>query len=134
VQSHGKSTSRWDTPLSNGTAEPVRKHDAHHRHQKLPPKAGVLSVDISGPFKEAPDLHKKKSKYLLVASFTWPARKQDGEEEEEEIPEVPDDAPGIDDPDAEEKIKLQNKKVSLRKIRKKIQRMTRKKKFKKEEK
>ena len=103
MQSHGKSTSRWDTPLSNGTAEPVRKHDAHHRRQKLPPKAGVLSVDISGPFKEAPDLHKKKSKYLLVASFTWPARKQDGEEEEEEIPEVPDDAPGIDDPDAEEK-------------------------------
>ena len=69
--------------------------DAHHRRQKLPPKAGVLSVDISGPFKEAPDLQKKKAKYLLVASFTWTARNQDGEEEVEEIPEVPPDAPEI---------------------------------------
>ncbi|CAL1145464.1 unnamed protein product [Cladocopium goreaui] len=78
--------------------------DAHHRRQKLPPKAGVLSVDISGPFKEAPDLQKKKAKYLLVASFTWTARNQDGEEEVEEIPEVPPDAPEIEDPEAEEEL------------------------------
>ena len=82
------------------TCQEACARDAHHRCQKLPPKAGVLSVDISEPFKATPDLQKKKAKYLLVASFTRPARKQDGEEEE--IPEVPDDAPEIDDPDAED--------------------------------
>ena len=58
-------------------------------------------MDIAGPFKEAPDLQKKKAKYLLVACFTWPARNQEGEEEVEEIPEVPEEAPEIEDPDAE---------------------------------
>ena len=66
------------------TCQEACARDAHHKRQKLPPRAGVLSVDISGPFKEAPDLQKKRAKYLLVASFTWPARKQDGEEEKEE--------------------------------------------------
>lgn len=47
--------------------------DAYHRRSKLPPKAGVLSIDITGPFKEAPDLFRgTMAKYLLVASFTWP--------------------------------------------------------------
>ena len=44
--------------------------DAKHRSQHLPPKAGVLSVDITGPFHQAPDLNKRQAKYLLVACFT----------------------------------------------------------------
>ena len=63
------------------------------------PRKQVFSV---WTFKEAPDLQKRKAKYLLVASFTWTARNQEGEEEVEEIPEVPPDAPEIEDAEAEE--------------------------------
>ena len=84
------------------TCQEACARDALHKRQKLPPRAGVLSVDISGPLKEAPDLQQKKARYLLVASFTWPARKQDGDEEkEEEIPEIPEEAPEIEDSEAE---------------------------------
>eukprot|EP00435_Cladocopium_sp_Y103_P028784 s3094_g7.t1 len=71
--------------------------DAQHRRQKLPPKAGVLSVDISGPFRVGQDLQKKTAKYLLAASFTWPSKNQDQEVPEEEVPEVEPDAPVIED-------------------------------------
>eukprot|EP00435_Cladocopium_sp_Y103_P029126 s549_g7.t1 len=71
--------------------------DAQHRRQKIPPKAGVLSVDISGPFRLGKDLNKKTAKYLLAASFTWPSRNQDGEVPEEEVPEVDPGAPAIED-------------------------------------
>ena len=75
--------------------------DAQHKRQKLPPKAGVLSVDISGPFRPGDDLHGRTAKYLLAGSFTWPARVQEQELTEEEIPEVQPEAPVIDD-DVEE--------------------------------
>ena len=76
--------------------------DQHHRRSKLPPRAGVLSLDLSGPFKVAPDLHRQTAKYLLVGAFTWLAPDQGGEDFEElEIPEVPDEAPQIDDDDEE---------------------------------
>jgi hypothetical protein len=52
----------------------------------------LLSVDISGPFRPGDDLHGRTAKYLLVGSFTWPARVQDQEPTEEEIPEVEPEA------------------------------------------
>eukprot|EP00435_Cladocopium_sp_Y103_P041836 s2179_g11.t1 len=80
--------------------------DFYHKRSKLPPKVppkvGILSLDVAGPLRVAPDLSKGEAKYLLVGTFTWPSRKQDGEEEEEEKWEVeedlPADAPQIDDP------------------------------------
>ena len=64
--------------------------DQHHRRSKLPPRAGVLSLDLSGPFHVAPDLHRKTAKYLLVGAFTWLAPYQGGDDFEDlEIPEVP---------------------------------------------
>eukprot|EP00435_Cladocopium_sp_Y103_P022026 s142_g5.t1 len=71
--------------------------DAQHRRQKLPPKAGILSVDISGPFRAGKDLHGKTARYLLAASFTWPSRDQEQETPEEEVPEVHPEAPVIED-------------------------------------
>ena len=82
--------------------------DQPHRRQKLPPRAGVLSLDFTGPFKEAKDLQKKKAKYLLIATFTWPSKdpKEDAEEkqkkEDEEALEVPEGVPQIEE-DEEEK-------------------------------
>ena len=75
--------------------------DGHHRRSKLPARAGVLSMDVTGPFKQAPDLFRgSQAKYLLVATFTWPA-KEAGEEKQEE--ECPPEAPQIEDLEAEEK-------------------------------
>lgn len=59
----------------------------------------VCQEACARPFKDAPDLNKKKAKYLLVACFTWTARNQDGEEE---VKEVPPDAPEVEDPEAQE--------------------------------
>ena len=74
--------------------------DQHHRRSKLPPRAGVLSLDLSGPFHVAPDLHRKTAKYLLVGAFTWLAPYQGGDDFEDlEIPEVPAEAPELDDPE-----------------------------------
>ena len=64
----------------------------------LPPRAGVLSMDMAGPFVEAPDLFRgSKAKYFLAATFTWPDGVQDGKEEEKiEDPGCPEDAPWIE--------------------------------------
>ena len=75
--------------------------DAKHRRQHLPPKAGILSVDITGPFRQAPALNKRHAKYLLVACFTWPARSNYVQEERDEDFNVPDSAPEIEDQGAE---------------------------------
>ena len=81
--------------------------DQPHRRQKLPPRAGVLSLDSTGPFKVAKDLQNKKAKYLMVAAFTWPSKdpKEDAEKrqekEDEEALIVPEDAPQIEDEEEE---------------------------------
>ena len=77
--------------------------DQHHRRSKDPPRAGVLSLDMSGPFHLAPDLHGKRGKYLLVGAFTWLAPGQGGDDDFDltPIPEVPEGAPEIDDLDPE---------------------------------
>eukprot|EP00435_Cladocopium_sp_Y103_P043923 s3094_g12.t1 len=62
-------------------------------------------LDVAGPLKVAPDLSKGDAKYLLVGTFTWPARDQEGKEDDEEKWEVEDElpaeAPQIDDPDTD---------------------------------
>ena len=72
--------------------------DHHHRRSKLPPRAGVLSIDMAGPFVAAPDLFRgKKARYFLASTFTWPDPKQDDLPEETfEDPGCPDDAPWIE--------------------------------------
>ena len=78
--------------------------DYYHKRSRLPPKAGILSLDVAGPLKKAPDLMKGEAKYLLVGTFTWPSRKQNEDEEKSEVEdqEIPADAPEIEDmnPDA----------------------------------
>eukprot|EP00435_Cladocopium_sp_Y103_P004783 s2934_g1.t1 len=72
--------------------------DQHHRRCKDPPRAGVLSLDMTGPFHVAPDLHRKTAKYMLIGAFTWLAPGQSPDDfEEVEIPEVPEGAPEIED-------------------------------------
>ena len=79
--------------------------DHHHRRSKQPPRVGVLSLDLSGPFKVAPDLHSRSAKYLLVGAFTWLSKDQLADDFEElDIPEVPKDAPEIDDPEGVEDV------------------------------
>ena len=77
--------------------------DQHHRRCKDPPRAGVLSLDMSGPFHVAPDLHSKKAKYLLVGAFTWLAPGQSPDDIEEAAPpNLPEAAPEIENPDGED--------------------------------
>lgn len=90
--------------------------DFYHKRSKLPPRAGVLSMDMAGPFHESPDLHSRKAKYLLVATFTWPKGMKTNEQEEDDSVEVPEDAPQIEDesPEAQEEKKKREEEVSER--------------------
>ena len=79
--------------------------DTPHRRSPLPPKVGVLSVDMAGPFHKAEDINHRHAKYLLVGCFTWFAKDQEGEEIQDPNPgdeEAPEDAPQIEDLEAEE--------------------------------
>ena len=78
--------------------------EGQHRRSKLPLKAGVLSIDVTGPFKRASDLVRGEAKYMLVGAFTWPsirARPLQPEpvEEEEDDPRLEDER--TEDEDAE---------------------------------
>ena len=78
--------------------------DCHHRRSREPPRAGVLSIDMSGPFNLGTDLHGRKGKYLLVGAFTWLAPGQTPDDfVEEDPPEVPEGAPELKDHESEEK-------------------------------
>ena len=57
-----------------------------HLREKLPPKAAVLSVDVAGPLLVTEDVNRKKAKYILVGTFTWPTG-MIGDDEEEEVKE-----------------------------------------------
>ena len=54
----------------------------------MPPRAGVLSVDLAGPLKKAPDLGKGTARFVLSAAFTWPTGAK-GEDIEKEVEEEP---------------------------------------------
>eukprot|EP00438_Fugacium_kawagutii_P024973 Skav217964 [mRNA] locus=scaffold3450:124613:131011:+ [translate_table: standard] len=62
--------------------------DAKHVRSKLPAKAGILSLDVSGPFRSAQDLLGKEARYFLAGAFLWPSGDQDNPEEEHQVPEV----------------------------------------------
>ena len=71
--------------------EAAAKGGAHYR-QRLPPKAGVLSVDIGGPFKPQPDMERgSTATYMLVGAITWPTGTTGEDLEHEDVPEP--DAP-----------------------------------------
>ena len=74
-----------------GICQEACAKEPYHRRSKLPPRAGVLSIDVSGPFHEAPDLFRgTKAKYLLVVAFTWPTQKSEEQKkkEKEELWEI----------------------------------------------
>lgn len=88
--------------------------DHYHRRSKLPARCGVLSMDISGPFRAAPDIFRgTEAKYLLVGTFTWPDRCQDGSPEKlPEDPGCPEEAPIIDDFEAAEEERLRRERIA----------------------
>ena len=80
--------------------------DCHHRRSKLPPRVGVLSVDLTGPFKSGKDIQGKEARFLLVGAFTWLAPDQKEEQkDDEEVPEIPEEAPQLEEEEEEEEKK-----------------------------
>ena len=65
-----------------------------HLREKLPPRAAVLSLDIAGPMKVADDVNRKKAKYVLVGTFTWPTGGV-GEDLEEKVEEEMEEDEGL---------------------------------------
>ena len=59
-----------------------------HLKQKLPPRAGVMSIDTAGPLITAEDVLGKQVRFMLVASFTWPTGGTGSDVPEEEVGEV----------------------------------------------
>ena len=76
------------------------------------PKAGVLSLDTSGPFVKGIDLGEEKMKFILVGTFTWLVVKGSKLREEKEE-ECPEEAPEIEEEEErkeEEEIEDEEKK------------------------
>ena len=59
-----------------------------HLKQKLPPRAGVMSIDTAGPLITAEDVLGKQARFMLVASFTWLTGGTGSDVPEEEVEEV----------------------------------------------
>ncbi len=77
-----------------------------HLRMKLPPRAAVLSLDLAGPMMVTDDVNRKKAKYILVGTFTWPTGGV-GEDVEEEVEEEKEEAemePKLEDPNGEEEV------------------------------
>lgn len=72
-----------------------------HKRQKLPARAGVLSIDVAGPLRRAGDLGKGEARFILVGALTWPTG-YEGEDEEEEVPNVEEEKEKRPDPGFEE--------------------------------
>ena len=76
-------------------------------HRKiLHPKAGVVNLDVAGPFHQGNDVEKKNAKFMLIGTYTW-LRGEDCEEgEQEEVWEEPGrgnlDEEGEEGPEIEE--------------------------------
>ena len=54
--------------------------DQHQGCPKTPPRASLSSLDLSGPFHVAPDLHSRSAKYLFDGAFTWLSPDQCGDD------------------------------------------------------
>ena len=69
---------------------------APHYRQRLPPRAGVLSLDITGPFKKANDLERgSHARYILAGAITWPTGLSGADQEAEDGPDPPEEAPEL---------------------------------------
>ena len=110
-----------------GICQEACAKEPYHRRSKLPPRAGVLSIDVSGPFHEAPDLFRgTKAKYLLVVAFTWPTQKSEEQKKKEkeelweimadleEAPEIEDGEDFADDEKSEEVVEEEKTKKKKR--------------------
>ena len=75
-----------------------------HLRAKLPPKAAVLSLDLAGPMVVTEDVNRKKAKYVLVGTFTWPTggKGEDVEDEVEEATKEEEAEIQLEDPKGEE--------------------------------
>ena len=75
-----------------GICQEAAARDRPHPRQKLPPKAGVLSLDTAGRFQRAPDLGPSpgargcEARFVLVGAFTWPSGEETPGEGEKEEP------------------------------------------------
>lgn len=72
-----------------------------HRRQRLPPRAGVLSLDVAGPLTRADELGKGEARFILVGALTWPTG-YEGEDEESETPDVEEERKNVPSPGLEE--------------------------------
>ena len=86
-----------------------------HRRQKLPPRAGVLSVDIAGPLTKAPDLGKDHARFVLVAAFTWPTGLKGDDLEELPEEDDEDDFPGWEENEEKPKEEIGSQKPGAKK-------------------
>ena len=69
---------------------------APHYRQKVPPRAGVLSLDITGPFQKARDLERGTyAKYILAGAVTWPSGGVGPDVEPEDLEEPHQEAPPL---------------------------------------
>ena len=67
------------------------------------PKAGVLSLDTSGPFTPGKDVGEEEMRFILVGAFTWAVKRGSKLKEDEDQDECPEEAPVIEIEAEEEK-------------------------------
>ena len=99
----------WDQHIRNGhipydrncrTCQQTLQMQLPHRRVSQP-KGGVLSLDTTGPFKQAQDGDRTVAKFLLVGAFTWTFPKTSTLKEKlDDEPDLPPDAPEL--PEEEE--------------------------------
>ena len=72
------------------------------RHLKIPhPRAGILNLDVSGPYVKGNDLE-GDAKFMLIGSYTWLCSPDQEDEQEERLPEGPALEEGEEGPQIEE--------------------------------
>ncbi len=91
----------WDQHIQNGhipydrncrTCQQTLQMQLPHRRVSQP-KGGVLSLDTTGPFKQAQDGDRTVAKFLLVGAFTWMFPKTSTSKEKlDDEPDLPPDA------------------------------------------
>ena len=91
----------WEQHVQNGripydrnclTCQQTLQMQLPHRRVSQP-KGGVLSLDTTGPFKQAPDGDRTVAKFLLVGAFTWTFPKTSASKERlADEPDLPPDA------------------------------------------
>ena len=105
-------------------------------HRKIVhPKAGVLNVDVAGPFHQGNDLE-KSAKFMLIGTYTWLRSEERQEDEEEEVwedpgrgdleeegeegPEIEEDL-GIEDQEAGEVVEAEGREEEPREVEREVE-------------